>query len=340
MYRRSPASAQGFAISQGADSTHTIHIPYEEEDYGICGDGQALWPLFCTPKSKPELARKVKRLDLALANTGHDFEVPVVDSLPGTAQFSSTMTIHMQEARIAGVILQHATEIESLSLQLSEDGGDDRCVRCAKYFLMQACLKKLFPGFDPATAHLQDLAILQKLNTIFFHGYEFHWILAKSPHLREIELYEIGHILPDGASQEKNHSVQKFGMTCRSGILNPDITRYNDLAAFLDHFQELVDFSAQIVDTRSGYQLDEDADVDQTQQGSFELFVGMLLPLAPNLTSLTFSVKCTAQERELAYLRQVLPAMVSSTSHHSSISMCPTHVCSDRLITRGLTSPH
>jgi hypothetical protein len=143
-----------------------------------------MWLLFRTISNKPEFARRMKQLDLAVVNKRHTVEVPTGALIMYKSPVAFNMQLCMEEPHIAGVILQHAAEATSLSLQILEADSDGASVRRGDWNgVLTQGLRRMFPSFDTQTAHLQYPTMLQKLETLYFHGDEFHWVLARSPFL-------------------------------------------------------------------------------------------------------------------------------------------------------------
>jgi hypothetical protein len=243
-------------------------------------------------------------------NERHTVEVPTGALIMYKSPVAFNMQLCMEEPHIAGVILQHAAEATSLSLQILEADSDGASVRRGDWNgVLTQGLRRMFPSFDTQTAHLQYPTMLQKLETLYFHGDEFHWVLARSPFLRDIELNFIYIILPDTAILEKNHALQELRMKCRSAILNPDVDRFNP-PAFLDHFPNLTTFILEIIDCSYGLDSRHAEDVRGSIQGSYTLLIDMLQPFAHTLTTLTMLLRIEAIESgfDLGYLWHTLPS--------------------------------
>lgn len=62
--------------------------------------------------------------------------------------------------------------------------------------------------------------MLQKLTCLEWWGFEFHWILARSPCLRNLRLISPVKLIEDGAPNETNSAVTTLRLTFRSWLLD------------------------------------------------------------------------------------------------------------------------
>jgi hypothetical protein len=275
---------------------HSVDIPYDTtrpEDEAQ-GHGKELWPFTKTLLQRPDLAAKVKELWLT-AKSQMITPVPSA-SPPGT---------NVREQELAGtLLLQHMTGREKLHLHVIDgDGSLD------PPYLTTGYMEELLPGWNPQTVHLQSLPGLQKLKELRYEGSEFHWFLvAKSPALEVLRFPRPCVMLPDGAPEEVNRSFEYIYITFRSAILNPSSNIHEALPQFLAHFPCVPALDLYIADERSDRRRsDTSDDVNTNNQGSFQVLLQMLSPIAAVLNNLCIYTADEEDYETIAFLHHILP---------------------------------
>ncbi|KAI4675361.1 uncharacterized protein J4E84_010103 [Alternaria hordeiaustralica] len=265
-----------------------------------------LWLFYRTILSRPDLSRKTENLDIKVVDRMMSIEVPTLGVVPQGAMFPSTIRAEIEEIRIACALLfWQMTELKCLSLSIVRADEDDD----GRPRVVSKCLSKLISHFDNRTAHLTTFPGLQKLRSLKFEGTEFHWILARSPHLEEIVLTRASHILADGASSAINSAVKFLTIPVQSAVLNPDCSQYDALFPFLAHFPHLEtlrmpfnDDDDTVAGTRSNFNLARD------DEGSYTILFQKLMSVAPVLTRLELDASTHCSEEDTSFLDHVLPA--------------------------------
>lgn len=149
---------------------------------------------------------------------------------------------------------------------------------------------KLFPGFGKDTAHLTNPPLFPKMKSLTFTGDQFHWAPAKSPNLIELDLTRPCGILSDCAPDEVNLSLKFLTMVSRSSILNTSSSRHETLQSFLAHFPALACLDLIIRDSKYDRHTSRSDDHSHDVQGSFDVLLRILKPLAPSLKTLNIEV--------------------------------------------------
>ena len=136
---------------------HTIHHPYlpEDSDERHLQD-QNLWPLYRTVFTRRDLVEKIKYVDLAVTNRAQTVDIPTSSILLGGLPFAtSEVSVKMDEAAMAGALLQCATNVEHLILHVCSPSFKGLHIRSgSENKLARECMGRLFTGFNAKTAHL------------------------------------------------------------------------------------------------------------------------------------------------------------------------------------------
>ncbi|KAI4705557.1 hypothetical protein J4E81_000440 [Alternaria sp. BMP 2799] len=264
-----------------------------------------LWLFYRTILSRPDLSRKTENLDIKVVDRMMSIEVPTLGVVPQGAMFPSIIRAEIEEIHIACALLfWQMTELKCLSLSIVRADEDDD----GRPRLISKCLSKLFSHFDNRTAHLTTFLGLQKLRSLKFEGTEFHWILAKSPHLEEIVLTRASHILADGASSAVNTAVKSLKFPVQSAVLNPACGHYDALSPFLAHFPRLETLRLPFNDADEGVAGPHSKfNLDRDDQGSYTVLFQKLMSVAPVLTRLELDASTHCSEEDTSFLDHVLP---------------------------------
>ncbi|KAI4624499.1 hypothetical protein J4E83_004174 [Alternaria metachromatica] len=264
-----------------------------------------LWLFYRTILSRPDLSRKTENLDIKVVDRMMSIEVPTLGVVPQGAMFPSIIRAEIEEIHIACALLfWQMTELKCLSLSIVRADEDDD----GRPRLISKCLSKLFSHFDNRTAHLSTFLGLQKLRSLKFEGTEFHWILAKSPHLEEIVLTRASHILADGASSAVNTAVKSLKFPVQSAVLNPACGHYDALSPFLAHFPRLETLRLPFNDADEGVAGPHSKfNLDRDDQGSYTVLFQKLMSVAPVLTRLELDASIHCSEEDTSFLDHVLP---------------------------------
>jgi hypothetical protein len=78
--------------------------------------------------------------------------------------------------------------------------------------------------------------MLQKLTRLERWGFEFHWILARSPCLRDLSLMSPVKLLEDRTPGETNPAVTTLKLTFRSWVFLTEEPGHDNIKLFLAHF--------------------------------------------------------------------------------------------------------
>lgn len=274
----------------------TIKIPY------IAGDIDAIFFLNRTLDAHPELAPKIKRLDLTIMDRTMSISVSARKS--ADKSLAKKVTTHTSEPIQIRKLLEHVIHVEHLSLELLSDPNGIGMAR-----LKKDCVAELFPGFNPLTAHLNPPAILQKVLEMCYRGEDFHWIMARSPCLRKLEVDGLCRILADGAPEETNPALKSFSLMYRSAILNPNVDCFDTLTPFLAHFPSLESLKIQVEDDpRTRYSSSNRDNINENSSaGTYSLLVTRLEPGSKMLTTLDLAVDPCSEPHYLEYMHYIIP---------------------------------
>ncbi|KAH7064287.1 hypothetical protein BKA63DRAFT_496637 [Paraphoma chrysanthemicola] len=263
--------------------------------------------LYRTLMSRQDIAWQIRFVDIRVMLRSVSIDVPSATLFAGGVPFTSTVKIEATEPVLAGALLQQLFNVISLTICLTPYFSD---VSKSREALMDHCLFRLFPDFDPRTAHLKPILGLQKLKEMFWHGSEFHWALAKLPCLDHPYLPRASRILADEAPFETIDTLKAFQFTARSSIIGSEPSQTEHLKPFLAHMSALETLHIQIAD----YETD-DGDVDRRRNGlsldnqvTFSILIAKLRPIATTLTHLPLDTCGLGDEdKATAWVKYVLP---------------------------------
>lgn len=204
----------------------------------------SLWALYRTLECRPDLARAIKKFSVQLFDQEIFVDTDTSTLFRGDTQLAMAAQVSLQHILIGGRILQHVTDVEDLYVEISRSSGWSG----RREEMAPDLLAHLLPAFDRVTAHVFQHPGLQKVTRLEFGGAEFHWVLAKSPCLRELHLARPCDILSDGASDEVSPTLKVLTMTARSTILRKNSHRYAHFSSFLAHFPSLEELTVRIFD--------------------------------------------------------------------------------------------
>ncbi|KAK1916362.1 hypothetical protein P3342_004181 [Pyrenophora teres f. teres] len=261
-----------------------------------------LWRFVRTLRHHPHVESKVKYLHVKILNRTRLVNLPARGFYNGNPLFPLTLKTKLKEPHFFSSMLDSGIkELVSLDIHVVKEHSNQGYEQLAPN-----CMKTLFKHFDNMTAH-QHFAGPQKLSHLTFKGSDFHWILAKSPALKSIELQAASTILPDG-SAEVNPSVGQLTLPVRSAILIPQNTVYNHFAPFLAHFPRLHTLTMWVDDNNNErLGLEKQHHVDWFRRGAWTTLIDKLRPLLPTLTTLIISVPDRLDAELINYLPYTLP---------------------------------
>lgn len=189
----------------------------------VSGGKDVLWPLHCTLARRPDLAQRVKKFSATLYDRDVRVEIDTSALFPDDIHFSSAAKVSLHEMVVVGrILLQQLINVEAVSLVLNSSPPKTvtwGVETTACELLTPQPISKLLPEFECTSAHQLQLFGLQKLNFLKFAGAEFHWIFARSPYLRKIDLTRACIILPDGAPDEVNTNVRSLSIPARQSLM-------------------------------------------------------------------------------------------------------------------------
>jgi hypothetical protein len=298
----------------------SIEAPYSHIYNGYFSE-QSLpeqqWLLCRTLSDRKDLAEKVRRIRFIVRDHTHQVEIPSTNVFPGILAYTPSVPVLMSEATAVGMLLQRLSKVEHLDLGMiqyydDEDSNFEDAMNIWMYThrarLICSSIRKLFPGFDENTAHSIDPPLLPKLNYLLWCGDQFHWALAKSPHLETLVIDRPCTFLPDAAPNELSTSLRVMKAESRSTILNPSTTQHESFSRFLEHFPFLRELTLNIHDARWDVtHSDREADINGQNQGSFAVLLRLLQPVKSSVTGLSVEIGSGGSDESSNYLRFVLP---------------------------------
>lgn len=148
--------------------------------------------------------------------------------------------------------------------------------------------------------------IFQRLQTLTFHGDEFHWCLASSPYLEVLRLERVCRILPDSSPQQVGKALRALSISFGSQILRADSLLNDTFAPFVTHFTCLKTLDLTISD-RAYDNPSPNKIASFEHPGSFEVLLQKLGALKNTLTCLTITMPEWDPE-SIEYLDHVSPA--------------------------------
>lgn len=113
---------------------------------------KTLWPLYKTLAQRPDLAKKVKAMDILATDHTIRIDSNLSSLFPGGASFRKDIKIGLDEAVVVAALLQLLPEVEILTIQLVDYFCHDSSDRCCSDAAVN-CVSKMFPGFDPLWLH-------------------------------------------------------------------------------------------------------------------------------------------------------------------------------------------
>jgi len=282
-----------------------VDYPCEEVEEGL---GYEIWPLYRTLSARSDLAKRVKTLNILIIDRSLGITADSKGVFPGGLLFSSDLDMRLPEATIAGALLQLLSAVESLTVHFVEEDGDGDADISSRP--TSDCMAKLFPGFNSRTAHLRSLTAVQKVKELEWNGSEFHWMLARSPHLTVLNLTRSSTILPDEAPNETNAALEQLRIDQSSALLNPAATQHETLKPFLAHFPGLKQVLLHISDRRHHPLIVPNEHIlTHENQGSFATLLTKLETLAPCLNTLfIMTSRYSNDPHASAWLNYALPS--------------------------------
>jgi hypothetical protein len=300
----------------------SIETPYSNIYNGYVSE-QSLpeqqWLLCRTLSDRKDLAEKVRRMRLIVRDRTHQVEIPSTNVFPGALAYTPSLPVLISEATAVGMLLQRLSKVEHVNLGMiqyyeEEDSAYEDVTNIWMYThrarLICGSIRKLFPGFDENTAHSIDPPLLPKLNYLAWCGDQFHWALAKSPHLEILVIDRPCTFLPDAAPNELSTSLKTLRAESRSSILNPSATQHDSFSRFLEHFPFLRELMLNIHDALWDVaHSDHRADIghDGQSQGSYAVLLRLLQPMKSSLTALSVETGSGGSDYSSKYLQFVLP---------------------------------
>jgi hypothetical protein len=260
----------------------------EEEMSELVGGEDTLWPLYNTLHQRPDLAQKIKAMDILATDHTIRIEADLSSALPGGVSFSNNIKFELNEAVMVAALLQILPEVKILTIQLVDTCGHHSTDRYYSDPAMK-CVSTMFPGFDPLRSHLSPSAMLKKLTRLEWWGFDFHWVLARFPCLRDLWLMSPVRLIEDGAPDETNPAVTTLKLTFRSWLLDTGHEEHQRLTPFLAHFPSMK--SLVICIRNRGARCSRmPTDVSRNNQGSFSHLLTRLDAVAPFLVKLEIEV--------------------------------------------------
>jgi hypothetical protein len=256
---------------------------------------------------------------LIVRDRTHQVEIPSTNVFPGALAYTPSLPVLISEATAVGMLLQRLSKVEHVNLGMiqyyeEEDSAYEDVTNIWMYThrarLICGSIRKLFPGFDENTAHSIDPPLLPKLNYLAWCGDQFHWALAKSPHLEILVIDRPCTFLPDAAPNELSTSLKTLRAESRSSILNPSATQHDSFSRFLEHFPFLRELTLNIHDVLWDVaHSDHRADIghDGQSQGSYAVLLRLLQPMKSSLTALSVETGSGGSDYSSKYLQFVLP---------------------------------
>jgi hypothetical protein len=228
-------------------------------------------------------------------------EADLSSAFLGSFSFNSNIPFEIKEIIIVAALLQHLPEVQVLTIQLG------KCHRrYATNVPVENCLSKRFPGFDSLRSHQIPSRMLQKLTRLEWWGFEFHWILARSPCLRDLLLMSPVKLVENRAPDKTNPVVTTLKLTFRSWILLTEEPDYDNIKLFLAHFPSLKSLLICVKDT--GMQIEGSPfDVNDQSQASFSHLATRLDAVAPFLTNFELKTNFHGDADHSRWLYYVTP---------------------------------
>ncbi|KAF2032084.1 hypothetical protein EK21DRAFT_61742, partial [Setomelanomma holmii] len=231
-----------------------------------------IWPLYRTLSTRPDLARQIPSINLDVTERCVTINPPSSHLFPGGVPFTPSVKLQFPEPAVAGALLQLLPEVQRLIIRLFTRHGS---YPAGEEPLMEHCLSKLFPGFDPRTAHLTPILGLEEVHEIIWEGSAFHWALANLASLSHLMLERPCRILADEAPHEMNETLMTFDLVSRSSIFTPGTGQNQHLGPFLANFTALEHIGLVIYDSShdDGDRFRLDDQVTPENQGSFSILL-------------------------------------------------------------------
>jgi hypothetical protein len=305
---------------------HTVSIPLVAKPFKEGHGSSELWAFCRTLSDRPDLTERVFTLDLCIVQHEHRVEIPTTSVLHGRMPFTPTVQVAISQGNMAGMIIQHLSKVENLTLRLLEYIGPEHIPQDGDAYgepydevvpfhlltspLICCTMSALFPGFDNETAHLVDPPILPNMRSLRLEGGEIHWALVKGPKLEVLHLGHVCKFSPDGAPHEISQSFEGFFLKTRSSILNSSCTLAEKLSHFLAHFPSLRHLDISIQDKEGDRRHAElGLDITAEQHGSFDILLRALDPVAECLATLSvFALPANMDEDDqIHYLPYTMP---------------------------------
>ncbi|KAH7075187.1 hypothetical protein FB567DRAFT_185409 [Paraphoma chrysanthemicola] len=281
-----------------------IKIPHRESGQAkMQTKGKDLWPLCRTLYERPDLARRIKSLQLIAWSNIHP--IPASDLLSTAFSSSSASPTMLDEAAITGHILGRASQLDFLILGFYQRNPGNNSYSHPR--LMASCLSKAFPGFQSLSTTATIPSGFENIRFLHYAGSEWHWIMGQSCHLDTITLERVANFLPDGVPDEVNPKVKRIELNCCSAILNPEAEGFVHFPAFLAHFPELESLELRIYDEPRSWN-ESSNDIGPHRLGSYSHLVSCLDAVAHGLNELRIPLTLYNEDERPDYTLYALPA--------------------------------